>query len=120
MIAELRQVVLDTPDPAKLAAFYAAITGWKTVTDEPGWVTLQDESGGVRLAFQQSPDHQPPRWPDPNFPQQFHIDFTVSDVDAAEQQVLDLGATALPTPADAKDFRVYADPHGHPFCLCWD
>ncbi|MDQ1651717.1 MAG: hypothetical protein QOI35_917 [Cryptosporangiaceae bacterium] len=120
MIAELRSVVLDTPDPAALATFYAAITGWKTVADEPDWVTLQDEGGGVRLAFQLAPDHQPPRWPDPNFPQQSHLDFTVSDVDSGEQQVLGLGATALPTPGDAENFRVYADPHGHPFCLCWD
>jgi predicted enzyme related to lactoylglutathione lyase len=120
MIAELRSVVLDTPDPPKLAAFYAAITGWKTLREDPGWVMLQDERGGVRLAFQGAPDHQPPRWPNPDFPQQFHIDFTVTDVDSAEQQVLALGATALPTPEDAENFRVYADPHGHPFCLCWD
>ncbi len=120
MIARLHAVVLDTPDPAALARFYAAITGWKITRAEHGWAQLQGEDGGVRMSFQRAPDHQPPRWPDPSFPQQFHLDFWVDDIDVAQQQVLELGATALPDPPDAKDFRVYADPAGHPFCLCFD
>lgn len=35
---------------------------------------------------------------------------------------MSLGATVLKEPDDdsAPDaFRVYADPAGHPFCLCW-
>jgi hypothetical protein len=38
-------------------------------------------------------------------------------VDAAEKRVLELGAKALEA-VDDDDFRVYADPAGHPFCLC--
>ena len=38
-------------------------------------------------------------------------------MDAAEPRVLALGATRLPGGGD--DFRVYADPAGHPFCLVW-
>jgi catechol 2,3-dioxygenase-like lactoylglutathione lyase family enzyme len=120
MIARLHGVVIDTPDPVALARFYAEITGWKTVYSDADWVALADSDDGVRLSFQRAPDHQPPRWPDANFPQQLHLDFDVDDVDAAEQQVLALGATALPSPPDAKTFRVYADPAGHPFCLCFD
>ncbi|MEH1016548.1 VOC family protein [Micromonospora sp. CPCC 206060] len=36
----------------------------------------------------------------------------------AEQRVLALGARRLPGAGD--DFRVYADPVGHPFCLVWE
>ena len=36
----------------------------------------------------------------------------------AEPKVLDLGARRLP--GGGGDFRVYADPVGHPFCLVWD
>ena len=43
---------------------------------------------------------------------------TVADLDAAEQEVLALGAKALDTEDRARSFRVYADPAGHPFCLC--
>ena len=36
----------------------------------------------------------------------------------AEPKVLALGARRLP--GEGGDFRVYADPAGHPFCLVWD
>jgi hypothetical protein len=39
----------------------------------------------------------------------------VDDIEVAEAQVLALGATRLP--GGGGDFRVYADPAGHPFCL---
>jgi predicted enzyme related to lactoylglutathione lyase len=119
MIGRLHAVVLDCPDPRALALFYSAVTGWQTEDDDPNWVTLRGD-GGARLSFQRAPDHQPPRWPDPAYPQQFHIDFHVDDLDEGERQVLALGAKALETPPDVKTFRVYADPAGHPFCLCID
>jgi hypothetical protein len=58
----------------------------------------------------------PPRWPDPEHPQQLHLDIRVDDVDAAERAVLALGARRLPTERES-GFRVFADPVGHPFCL---
>ena len=71
--------------------------------------------GQTRLSFQHAPDHQPPRWPDPAFPQQIHLDIHVDDIAATEAMVLTLGATRLPSAEPS--FRVYADPAGHPFCL---
>jgi hypothetical protein len=38
------------------------------------------------------------------------------DLDAAEAKVIAIGATKLP--GGGEKFRVYADPAGHPFCLC--
>jgi len=38
-------------------------------------------------------------------------------VDDAEAAVLKLGATSL---SGGMNWRVYADPAGNPFCLCWD
>jgi hypothetical protein len=70
----------------------------------------------ICLSFQHASDYQPPRWPDPAFPQQFHIDVIVDDIAEAEPKVLALGATRLP--GEGSSFRVYADPAGHPFCLC--
>ena len=57
----------------------------------------------------------PPRWPDPAFPQQVHLDIHVDDITAAEAKVLALGGARLPSTEPG--FRVYADPAGHPFCL---
>ena len=115
MIGQLSTVVIDCTDPLALARFYSELLGWPIINADDDWVDVGD--GEPRLAFQLAPEHQPPQWPDPAFPQQFHLDVRVEDVEVAEKQVLALGARRLPGEGD--DFRVYADPAGHPFCLIW-
>ena len=117
MIGTLRTVVLDAPDARRLAAFYTALCGWTEQYADDEWITMQT-GDGWRIAAQRSPGHVPPRWPDPAYPQQFHLDVTVDDVDAAEAAVLKLGAASLSS--GGVNWRVYADPAGKPFCLCWD
>jgi hypothetical protein len=120
-LARLRTVVLDCPDPRALAAFYRGLLGGEITVDEDDWVTL--EVDGRRVGFQQADDFVPPTWPVGERPQQLHLDLTVDDVDAVEPQVLALGATrheVQPGEAEGDPFRVYLDPVGHPFCLCWD
>jgi catechol 2,3-dioxygenase-like lactoylglutathione lyase family enzyme len=123
-IARMQTVVVDCPDPEALARFYAAVLGWEVVRiDEDGeWATISDPDGGATpLSFQRVADYRPPRWPDAEHPQQFHIDLRVDDVDKAEAEVLALGATRHEhQPAGLYGgFRVYLDPAGHPFCLCF-
>jgi hypothetical protein len=65
--------------------------------------------------FQQIDSYNPPRWPDPQHPQQAHLDIMVDDLDAGERRALELGATRLP--GQGTGYRVFADPSGHPFCL---
>ncbi|QIY95783.1 VOC family protein [Streptomyces sp. S1D4-11] len=121
MIAELQCVVLDCPEPLRLAEFYEALLGGTVNRPDPRWAlgeawsTLHTPSGLV-LAFQRVADYWPPRWPDPAQPQQFHLDFGVPDLDRARDQVLALGATLLDA-FDGRGWHVYADPAGHPFCL---
>ena len=115
-LAELGVVVLDCPDPGALAAFYAEVLGG-TVEGEGEWVDLK-VPGGQALAFQAAPGFEAPRWPAPDRSQQFHLDLTVEDLDRAEAGVLALGAKPLDTDDRSRTFRVYADPAGHPFCLC--
>jgi catechol-2,3-dioxygenase len=111
----LNAVVLDCHDPRKLAGFYGELTGWPVEYDEPEWVTLTSGSG-LRLCFQESPDHQRPTWPEPGVDQQVHLDFTVEDLDEAEEWVLSLGASR-PDYQPGETWRVFIDPAGHPFCL---
>jgi hypothetical protein len=115
-LAELGAVVLDCPDPRALAGFYADVLGG-TVEGEGEWVDLKLPDGRS-LAFQAAPGFVPPRWPAADHSQQFHLDLTVEDLDAAETEVLALGAKPLDTEDHTRTFRVYADPAGHPFCLC--
>jgi catechol-2,3-dioxygenase len=120
MIGTLGAVVLDCPDPKSLAVFYAELVGGTVDAEDDSWVDL-NRDGGQRLSFQLAPDHRAPVWPDPQRPQQFHLDIAVdrATFDAAEKRVLDLGATLLEGDQDGtRNWRVYADPAGHPFCLC--
>ena len=115
-LAKLGAVVLDCPDPAALAGLYAGILGG-TVEAEEGWADLTAPDGRA-LAFQASPGFVAPEWPAPDHSQQFHLDLTVDDLDAAEAGVLALGAKPLDAQDRSRGWRVYADPAGHPFCLC--
>ncbi|QOV47025.1 VOC family protein [Streptomyces chromofuscus] len=122
-VARFRSVVLDCPDPRGLARFYAGIVGGTPEDTDPDWVVLHVPDG-PRLAFQRVDGLTPPEWPraDRNA-QQFHLDIdagsTWEQVDRAEKRVLELGARVLDAEDyENKDFRVYADPAGHPFCLC--
>jgi len=119
MIGKLRSVVVDCRDPQSLAEFYAGVLGGDLHPEDDTWVVLVEPSGR-RLAFQKSPDHEPPRFPDSHGSQQFHLDIEVDDADAAEQQVLALGATRVTDAPDETDFRVFRDPAGHTFCLVFN
>ncbi|MFH8370885.1 VOC family protein [Streptomyces sp. NPDC018031] len=123
-IATLGVTVLDCPEPRKLADFYAQVLGGTVEGDREDWVEVHLSPGGRRgrvLAFQRVPGYVPPRWPSEEHSQQLHLDFDVERerMDAAEREVLALGATlAQGDDGGKRDFRVYLDPVGHPFCLC--
>jgi hypothetical protein len=97
------------------ASFYAELLGMRIARED--WFVVEDavDVNGLNLAFGDGPiDYQPPRWPDPEFPQQMHLDISVHNLDDAERKALTLGADKL---HDNDFFRVYADPNGHPFCF---
>ncbi|MDX6317440.1 MAG: hypothetical protein QOD35_840 [Nocardioidaceae bacterium] len=112
MIGRLHHVIIDTPDPEAAAAFYSELLGLPVTYRSRDFVVVAADDTTSGVAFQLAPDHQPPRWPDPTRPQQVHLDVMVDDVDAAGPRVLALGAELLD-----RTSHVYADPHGHPFCL---
>jgi catechol 2,3-dioxygenase-like lactoylglutathione lyase family enzyme len=118
MIGKLRSVVVDCKDPAALARFYEGLLGGSLHEEDHTWSVLTEPTGR-RLAFQLAPEHEPPRFPDPRGSQQFHLDIEVDDVDAAEKDVLALGATRVTDAVEDDTYRVYRDPAGHTFCLVW-
>ncbi len=106
-------VTIDTPDASALARFYADLMGMEVSYHGPEGALITGQ--GDSVMFQQIADYTPPRWPDPAAPQQAHLDIMVGDLDAGEARALELGATRLN--GGEETFRVFADPHGHPFCL---
>ena len=118
-LAKIRTLVLDCQEPYALAEFYAQLLGGEVKGEaEADWIDLF-LPGGQRLAFQRAPGFVPPRWPSAQHSQQLHLDLDVDDMEAREKDVLALGARALDLDEDGGkgDFRVYADPEGHPFCF---
>ena len=113
-------VVFDAADLDAESAFWAGVLDGEVDVDD-GWHMVYVD-GAPRVGVQHAPDHVPPDWPDGDPPQQLHVDLWVDDFDEAHARVMELGATVL-RPAQGRtegdDFQVYADPAGHPFCLCF-
>jgi catechol 2,3-dioxygenase-like lactoylglutathione lyase family enzyme len=112
MIGRPHHVVIDCPKPEILASFYSELLGLPVTYESEDFVVVAESSQASGYAFQRAPDHLAPRWPDPAYPQQLHLDVMVDDLVKADEQVVALGAARL-----AVDDHVYADPAGHPFCL---
>jgi predicted enzyme related to lactoylglutathione lyase len=106
-------VTIDAPDASALAHFYAELTGMAVTYDGPEGALISAD--GRNLMFQQVNGYLPPRWPDPAYPQQAHLDLAVDDLDTGTARARELGASRLDAGGDR--FRVFTDPAGHPFCL---
>lgn len=115
-IGRRHHLVVDAPDPLACAEFWSAVLGEPITYRSDDFVVVAGDDRTSGLAFQRAPEHRPPRWPDPDHPQQMHLDVMVDDVEAAAPEVLALGARRLDGP-DGTDGTVFADPAGHPFCL---
>lgn len=115
-----RQVlVFDAPDLNVESTFWASMLGG-TVEAQDDWHTIRVDGQEV-LGIQLAPGLIPPQWPDGS-PQQLHLDLMIEDLGAAHAEAMALGAELLqasPDPQATHGFQVYADPAGHPFCLCW-
>jgi predicted enzyme related to lactoylglutathione lyase len=114
----LAATTISSPDPRRLADFYAALLDWPVTVTQDGWVELSPPGGGPGLSFHEEPAYEPPVWPGrPGRPQmQVHLDIEADDLERAAARAVALGATvAEKQPQD--DVRVCLDPDGHPFCL---
>jgi hypothetical protein len=114
-------VVFDAADLEAESTFWAGVLDG-TVDAEDDWhMVMVDEE--PRVGVQLAPNHVAPDWPNGTPEQQIHLDLWVEDFGVAHDRVMSLGANVLkPAAADADspdNFQVYADPAGHPFCLCW-
>jgi hypothetical protein len=123
-IGWIREIVLDSPDPWSLAAFWARLLGGTPVEWYPGWVTLEPPPHGQRLSFQGVSGEAESAARGRVGPIT-HFDVLVRDLAAAHERVLALGGTFVsehvsPRPGPGGEqvpWRVYQDPGGHPFCL---
>jgi catechol 2,3-dioxygenase-like lactoylglutathione lyase family enzyme len=111
------ELVIDCRDPEALAAFWAAVLGYRVLSREEGEVEIGPEAGfggaAPTLVFGPVPDPTPGK-------ARLHIDLSATDRDQDDElaRLLELGAT----PADVgqtgeESWHVLADPEGNVFCL---
>jgi predicted enzyme related to lactoylglutathione lyase len=117
----LAAVILDAANLEDESRFWQRLLGGELNKKERHHILTV--AGSPVIAVQLAPNHAPPQWPDGQ-PQQIHLDLAVDDIVTAHQQAMDAGAHLLRQPEEMDDasrsgYRVYADPAGHPFCLCW-
>lgn len=117
-VTELIAVCIDTSDAARLAQFYADLTGGEVTGVYPEYGYAAASVLGSTLNFQTVADFSRPQWPGQDHPQQFHLDLRVTDLEAATELALGLGAAVAPEQPAEATWRVMTDPDGHPFCLC--
>ena len=116
-VPRFHSVALDCPDPAALAAFYARLLDWPVPPTRATGSPCRRRAADRPSPSSAPPASSPRRGRRPDVQQQLHIDLEVDDMDAAHRRAVGLGARHLDT---QETFRVYADPVGHPFCLCAD
>jgi predicted enzyme related to lactoylglutathione lyase len=115
----LQVVVFDAADLNAESTFWARLLGG-TVDAEDDWHMVLVK-GEPKVGVQLAPHHVPPEWPE-GTPQQIHLDLWVDDFEEAHTEVMSAGAKLLQAAVSTEspdNFQVYADPAGHPFCLCW-
>jgi catechol 2,3-dioxygenase-like lactoylglutathione lyase family enzyme len=113
-------VVFDAAELEPESRFWASVLDGEVDVDDGWHMVIVD--GAPRIGVQLAPDHVPPDWPTGVPKQQIHLDLWVDDFEAAHETVMSLGARVLKEAERGEtpdDFQVYADPAGHPFCLCW-
>jgi len=65
VIGRLHHVIVDCPDPAALAGFYAELLGLPITWQEDDFAVVARDDKSSGIGFQLAPDFQPPQWPDP-------------------------------------------------------
>ena len=86
------------------------------VEDSPRRVVISRTDASLPMLGFQHAVVTAPRWPDPQYPQQLHLDIYFNDGKAGQELAETLGAIRLP--AMGGSCPVYADPASHPFCWC--
>jgi catechol 2,3-dioxygenase-like lactoylglutathione lyase family enzyme len=114
---KLTAITLDCADPEALAAFYQRATGFEPHPESNREFAGLTREDGLFIGFQRVADYRAPRWPEQTVPQQLHCDFAVEDLDEAEAQLLEWGATKPDYQPGGEKSRVLTDPAGHPFCI---
>lgn len=111
-IGVLHEIVFDCPNPEALARFWQALIGGEVDVESGDWVGLDGDEEGFYIGFQRVTDKKSAK-------NRVHLHVEVDDLDAAVDEVEQLGARIVGSRVDDDDSasQVMLDPGGNEFCL---
>ena len=116
-LATLGVVVLDCPDPRALADFYAEVLGGTVTSDDGTWVDLEVPAAGrSRSRRRPTSRHRPGPRPTGRSSSTWTSRSRTST--RRRRACWPWARRSLDAEDRSRTWRVYADPAGHPFCLC--
>lgn len=114
MPASVGYLVIDTPDPQRLAPFWCALldVNVDATIGDGQFVVLSRAKDGLTVGFQQVPDAKSGK-------NRLHLDLIVDDLDTATAEIEALGGRWL-EPGQTRElegfrWRLMADPDGNEF-----
>jgi catechol 2,3-dioxygenase-like lactoylglutathione lyase family enzyme len=114
MGAVLREVIIDCNDPARVAAFWGEVLGWKVQQNDDVW--WMSESGepfpDLLLVFVPVPEEKTVK-------NRIHLDVSPVGCERDEEvaRLEGLGATRVDVGQGEQRWVVLADPEGNEFCV---
>jgi hypothetical protein len=111
--AFILNVTFDCAEPRRLAAFWAAVTGYQPTEERDDFVRLRaPDSRGVRhLLFFRVPEPKAVK-------NRMHVDLAARDPEAEIERLVALGATRVEhREGNGTAWTVMLDPEGNEFCL---
>jgi len=116
-MVRIQCVCVDTTDPSRLAAFWAAALGWRVTHSDDDEVVLEPPAGSVEegivpdLLFLRVPESK-------SIKNRLHLDLRPDDQAAEVERLVALGAsTADVGQGPEATWVVLQDPDGNEFCV---
>ena len=106
------RINFDSVDPPFLSHFWAGVTGYRLVVNEPAYIRLQGRGLGVsELVFREVE-----RWK--ATPNRVQLDLVVNDLEREAERLIGLGATKVVEVEQQGERRlILRDPEGNEFAL---
>jgi Glyoxalase-like domain len=116
MDIRIQCLCIDSPDPGKIAAFWADALAWRRTWDEPDQVCLEPPAGSAEDGV--SPDLLFLRVPEgKEMKNRLHLDLRPKDQAAEVARLEALGARHVDIGQGETSWVVLADPDGNEFCV---
>lgn len=108
-VVGLAALVVDCSDPPALAGWWGRLLGRAVSVDSDGDASMVTESGLV-IDFLRVPEAK-------SVKNRLHIDLRTTDLAAATEQAIALGASRADDVHEGGSWQVLRDPEGNEFCL---